>query len=58
MVNFRALRQIETVIRFWIMVSIWVKRKKLCFVARLSQKGHISLSFFKFTDSNIEVSIK
>ena len=57
MVSFRILRQIETVIRFWIAVSIWVKRKKLCFVAHLSQKGRIGLSFFKFTDSKIEVSI-
>jgi len=35
MVNFRALRQIWTVIRFWITVHISFKRKKLCFVARL-----------------------
>ncbi len=35
MFNFRALRQIGTVIRFWITVPIWFKRKKLCLVARL-----------------------
>ena len=35
MVNFRALRQIWTVIRFWITVHICFKRKKLCLVARL-----------------------
>jgi len=38
MVNFRALRQIGTVIRFWITIPIWFKRKKLCFAARLCCK--------------------
>lgn len=35
MVNFRALRQMAPVIRFWIAEAIRFKRKKLCFVARL-----------------------